>query len=55
MLLVEIFNSVNILDCCRQRKLERIAQLDGEVAQLKEENINLTQVHVFSSGSKLFF
>lgn len=28
----------------RQRKIERIAQLDNEVAQLKEENQHLTQV-----------
>ena len=28
----------------RQRKLERIAQLDSEVNQLKEENFNLSQV-----------
>ena len=28
----------------RQRKIERIAQLDTEVAQLKEENQNLAQV-----------
>ena len=28
----------------RQRKLERIAQLDSEVTQLKEENFSLSQV-----------
>ena len=29
---------------CRQRKLEKIAQLDSEVSQLKEENLTLKQV-----------
>ena len=28
----------------RQRKLERIAQLDSEVTQLKEENMSLSQM-----------
>ena len=30
--------------CCRQKKMERISQLDREVSQLKEENMNLVQV-----------
>ena len=30
--------------CCRQRKLERIAQLDSEVAQLKEEQEGLARL-----------
>merc|ERR1712183_348827 len=29
---------------CRQRKLEKIAQLDSEVSQLKEENLTLKKV-----------
>ena len=29
---------------CRQRKLEKIAQLDSEVSQLKEEHVTLKQI-----------
>ena len=34
----------NVSNCCRQKKMERISQLDSEVSQLKEENMNLVQV-----------
>ena len=33
-----------VISCNRQRKLERIAQLDSEVAQLKEEQEGLARL-----------
>ena len=37
-------NIIASIDFTRQRKLERIAQLDSEVTQLKEENMSLSQM-----------